>query len=242
MFLDTNKKLELEASSVNKLTEGLKCILKVVAPAFDSLGKGKDAQTVRAEFEYNHEKAAVTVGVDLLNEKPSAAVSAVVAKDAVQGGVDAVWSLGAAPDLKALAVALGYTAPAGWQATLTRKANDGASGKVTYGLNVYQKIDPVLQLGGEVSFDASAEKVSRRLAACVDSPRACGRQATPTLLVGGQYSVSNGSLKAKLGSGGRLGVAYAQEINYFTKVTVGLDLNVADSKDHKLGLLVDITN
>lgn len=216
----TDNKLQLETST-EKLANGLKSILKVTAPSLTQLGSGKDAQQVRAEFEYKQEKVAATVGIDLLNEKPTASISAVSAKDKLQGGVDATWSLGSAPDLKSLALALGYSGD-NWQATLSRTAKEGASGKVNYGVNVYQKVDDKLQIGAQVSFDASAEK------------------AAPTLLFGGQYKLADASVKAKCGSNGRLGVAYAQEVNYFTRVTVGLDLNTADSKDHNLGLLVEL--
>lgn len=217
----TDKKLEIEATVQDAGTSGLKSKLKVKAADFTKLGSGANAQSVRAELDYKHENAAVTAGFDLINEKHSFTGSAVAQRNNFQGGVQVTYALGSKPDLTSLAVALGYTG-LGWQATLSRTAKEGASGKVKYTVNAYQRVDDKLELGAEVNFDASAEK------------------ANPSLNIGGQYKLDNSSVKAKCSSGGRMGVSYTQDLNYFSRATVGLDLNTADSKDHKLGLLLEI--
>jgi hypothetical protein len=215
----TSKKLELEISNTGKIAEGLKTVLKVTAPAFEQIGSSQ-GQQIKAEAEYKAEKVAVTASVDLVNEKPAATLSVVTAKDRLQGGLDVAYALGSSPDIKSLAAVVGFTGDA-FQWTLSRKANERYNGKVSYGVNVYQQIDANLQLAAEVNYDASAEK------------------AAPSILVGGQYKLDNSSVKAKFGSNGRVGIAYSQELNYFSRATFGLDLNAGDSKDHKLGLLLE---
>jgi len=216
--IHSNKKLEVEAS-IDKGVKGLKSILKIVAPQFDGIGKDRDAQQVRAEFEYQQEAFAVAAGVDVLNAKPSASLSAVGVRDAWLLGADTAYSLGSAPDLQSLAVALGYVGSS-WSATLARKAAEGASQKVTYSANVHQKIDENLEFGAELAH-AVADKA-------------------PVLNFGGKYGSGSSNVKAKIGTNGRIGVAYTQDVNYFTSVTVGVDVSSADSKDHKLGLALNI--
>jgi len=217
--IHSNKKLEIEASLADKGVKGLKSILKIVAPQFDNIGKDRDAQQVRGEFEYAQESVAVAFGVDVLNAKPTASLSAVTSRSAWAVGAEAAYSLGAAPDLQSLAVAVGYTG-VGWAATLARKAAEGATQKVTYSANVHQKVDENLEFGIDVAH-AVADKA-------------------PVLQFGGKFGSGAANVKAKIGTNGRIGVAYTQDVNYFTSVTLGADVSSLDSKDHKLGLAINI--
>ena len=126
----------------------------------------------------------------------------------------------AAPDLQSLAVAVGY-AGAGWSGVFSRKAAEGATQKVSYGANIYQKVDENLELGAEVS-------------------HAVGDKNVPNLAFGGKFTGYKSDVKAKVGTNGRIGIAYTQDLNYFSRVTLGADVNSADSKDTKLGLSLSI--
>jgi len=216
--IHSNKKLELEASLADKGVKGLKSILKITAPQFDHVGKDRDAQQVRGEFEYSQEALAVALGVDILNPKPSASLSAVASRLAWAVGGEVAYSLGSSPDLQSLAVGVGYTG-VGWAATLARKAAEGATQKVTYSANVHQKVDENLEFGIDVA--QAAEK-------------------GPVMQFGTKFGNAASNVKAKIGTNGRVGVAYTQDVNYFTSVTLGVDVNSADSKDHKLGLAINI--
>ena len=215
-----------------------------MAPSFDQVGKEKDSQQVRVDVEYVQDAFAVALGVDVVHNKPTALLSAVGSRDHVTVGGEAAYSLGSAPDLQSLAVALGYSG-SNWSATLLRKAAEGATQKVSYGANLYQKVDENLELGAEVAHAATDK-------------------AVPTLLFGGKFTGNKSYLKAKVGTNGRVGVAYTQvpnvivlclfvfvcihsccflslqDVNYFSSVTLGADVSTADSKDHKLGFAVNI--
>jgi hypothetical protein len=219
--LHTSKKLELEASLKDKVLAGLKSTLKVNAKSFDAVGSQKDAQSVSAEFEYLHEYAAAALSVDLLAPKPQVSLGLTGKREQWTAGVEAKYSVGAATDLAALAAALHY-AGSNWAATFTRAAAEGARAQVTYTARVHHKVDDALQVAAELSWAADAEK------------------AAPVLVVGGQFKGARSDLKAKVGTTGRVGLAYTQDLNYFASATLGLDLNAADSKDHKLGLALKI--
>ena len=218
--IHTSKKLEIEATLADKGLKGLKSILKVVAPQFDAVGKDRDSQSIRAELEYAQDVFVVGLGVDVLNPKPSASLSGVVNRERWSLGGEAAYSLGSAPDLQSLAVAVGY-AGAGWSGVFSRKAAEGATQKVSYGANIYQKVDENLELGAEVS-------------------HAVGDKNVPNLAFGGKFTGYKSDVKAKVGTNGRIGIAYTQDLNYFSRVTLGADVNSADSKDTKLGLSLSI--
>jgi len=219
--LYTSKKLEIEASLKDKGVAGLKSTLKVNAKSFEAVGSQKDAQQVSAEFEYAHEQVAVAFAVDLIAPKPQVALGVTGKREQWTGGVEAKYSLGASPDLAALASALHY-AGSNWSATLTRAANEGARAQVSYVARLHHKVDDALQLAADLSWAADADK------------------AAPVLVVGGQFKGARSDLKAKVTTAGRIGLAYTQDLNYFASVTLGLDANAADSKDHKVGVAVKI--
>jgi len=221
----TSKKLELEASVKNKGVVGLKSILKVTAPSFEQVGKEKDAQSVHADLEYQRENATVAVGLDLIAAKPQVSAALTGNKDQWTAGVETKYSVGAATDLASLAIGVLYQG-LNWSATVLRNAQEGASNKVSYTARLYQKVDDALQVGAEIGWSADANDA--------------GLKPPPTLVVGGKYRGAHTDFKAKCGTNGRVGVSYSQDVNYFTSVTLGLDLSTADSKDHKLGLSVDI--
>ncbi len=219
--LHTSKKLEIEASLKDKGVVGLKSTLKVNAKSFEALGSQKDAQSVSAEFEYVHESAAAALAIDLLAPKPQVSLGVTGKREQWTVGVEAKYSLGAATDLAALAAAIHY-AGANWAATFTRAAAEGARAQVSYIARLHHKVDDALQVAAELSWAADADK------------------AAPVLQVGGQFKGARSDLKAKVGTTGRIGLAYTQDLNYFASVTLGLDVNAADSKDHKLGLALKI--
>lgn len=219
--LHTSKKLELEATLQDKLVAGLKATLKVNAKSFDLLGSQKDAQSIAAEFEFRRDFYAANAAVDLLAAKPQLTVAATALYEQLTGGFEAKYSIGGATDLAALAVALHY-AGSNWAATLTRAAAEGVRAQVSYTARLHHKVDDALQVAAELTWAADADK------------------AAPVLNVGGQFKGARSDLKAKVGTSGRIGLAYTQDLNYFASVTLGLDVNAADSKDHKLGLALKI--
>lgn len=216
--LYTSKKLELEVSKADLGVAGLKTTLKVAAKSFESLGAQKDAQSVSAEVEYLHERMTAALAVDLLAAKPQVALGITGAYENFTAGVEAKYSLGAATDLAALAAALHYNGP-NYQATLTRTAADGARSNVAWNARLYQKIDDALAIGAELA------------CACSDADKACA----PTVAIGGQYKGARSDLKAKASTNGRIGLAYTQTLNYFSTVTLGLDISAANAQEHKIG-------
>mmetsp|Transcript_15695 Transcript_15695/g.26966 ORF Transcript_15695/g.26966 Transcript_15695/m.26966 type:complete len:295 (-) Transcript_15695:31-915(-) len=217
----TSKKLELELSAKDKGVQGLKSKLKVTTAEFDRI-KEKEQNSVRVEFEYTNDRVAATLGVDVLDQKPAAKVSAVTNKDNWTAGVDGTYSLGQNGELSKFGVIVGYLG-VGWEATLNRLAGKGFNQDVSYAATLYQKIDANLQLAAAFDVQTGDDK------------------ANPNLKIGGKYQGLDSDVKATIGTNGRVGVAYTQTVNYFSKVTLGLDVNTADTKDHKLGLKLNIS-
>merc|ERR1712146_754425 len=62
------------------------------------------------------------------------------------------------------------------------------------------------------------------------------KAAAPSVAIGGQFKGDGADFKAKCSTNGNIAFSYAQKLNYFTKVTLGLGISPVDFSNNKFGM------
>jgi len=212
--VNTAKNVTVEVSSANKVADGLTTKVKAAVPSFDSTQNA----TAALDLEYKHERVALLTSVDLLAKVHHARVSAVVPYEDFAFGVDTDVAVGGAPDLKRFGAAVNHRSKNA-ETTFYRRSE----GSVVYGANYHHIVNDDISLATDVSYDASRDK------------------AAPALTFGGWWRVApDSAVKARASTNGRLGFSWISNVTRQVKLTFGLDVSAADTRDHKIGLGVNI--
>jgi len=217
--VSTDKSVNTELTLQKVNVEGLKIKLNASSPAFDAITK---SPSLSASFDYKREKLALATKVNIITPKDNSLKASLVlaANENISVGTEAEYTLGGSPQNKFFNLAVLYKKG---QAESLFYRKFGAS--TVYGWSYHFKARSDLSFASDLSFDASKDK------------------AEPQLHVGIKTATGNNStLKTKFGTNGRVAFSYATTLNDFSKLTLGLDVNAADTSDHKLGASFNFNN
>jgi len=208
--VDTNRVLKVEATVENSLP-GLKA----------TLGGQSDTESFKADFEWKHEYATVTTGLDFFSPKGNTlSASGVFNYDGISVGGSAEYFIADKQEFRKVDGVLAYSTP-----DLQLTAFSRRKGEVLGG-SYFQRISSALGLATEISFDLRKADV------------------TPKLTFGGSYSLdtpTSTTVKGKFDTDGKLSLSYGQKLNNLARFTVGSSINTNNlgaSGNHTLGFSV----
>jgi len=208
---NSSKEVEIETSIADKLADGLK--LKLKSSITDASGKPNKLST---EVEYRHETFSFGSSFEIINPKGQSIKTSVFVplSSSLGAGLEANYALGSAPQLKNLNTALLY-AQDDYSALIYR--NSGSN--LVFGTTLFKKIRSNVKFAADVAWDVAKK---------------------PEVTVGTETALDNATVKTKFGTNGRVGFAFKTALNEYVKYIVGVEVNVADTTDHKLGLQLNV--
>jgi len=212
--IDTHKVVKVEATVENPIP-GLKA----------TLGGQSDTESFKADFEWKHDRATVTTGLDFFSTKGNTlTASGVVHHEGFSLGASAEYFISDKQEVRKLDGVAAYTTPDLQVTAFSRRKGDVLGG--TY----FQRVSALLGLGAEISFDLGKA------------------DGTPKLTFGGNYVLdapTSTTVKGKFDTDGKLSLSYGQRLNSFSKFTIGSTVNTNNlgaSGNHAVGvsLVVDL--
>jgi len=205
--VDTNRVLKVEATIENSLP-GLKA----------TVGGQSDTESFKADFEWRHDLATLTTGLDFFSPKGNTlSASAVFNYEGWSVGGSAEYFIADKQEFRKADGVLAYTTPDLQVSAFTRRKGEVLGG------SYYQRISAVLGLAAEMSFDLRKADV------------------TPKLTFGGTYNLDAPSaavVKSKFDTDGKLSLSYGQRLNSLARFTVGSTVNTNNlgaSGNHTIG-------
>jgi len=205
--IDTNRVVKVEATVENSLP-GLKA----------TVGGQSDTESFKADFEWRHDVATLTTGLDFFSPKGNTlSATGLFNWEGFSVGGAAEYFIADKQEFRKVDGVFGYTTP-----DLQLTAFSRRKGEV-FGGTYFQKISPSINLAAEMAFDLRKSDV------------------TPKLTFGGSYlldSISSSTVKGKFDTDGKLSLSYGQKLNSVARVTVGSTINTNNlgaSGNHTLG-------
>jgi hypothetical protein len=208
--IDTNRVAKVEATVENSLP-GLKA----------TVGGQSDTESFKADFEYKHDLATITTGLDFFSPKGNTvAAAAVFNYEGFSLGGSTEYFIADKQEFRKADAVAAYSTP-----DLQLTAFSKRKGEVLGG-SYYQRISATLGIAAEIGFDLRKADV------------------TPKLTFGGTYSLdapSASTVKGKFDTDGKLSLSYGQKLNSLARFTVGSTINTNNlgaSGNHTIGFSV----
>eukprot|EP01104_Vermistella_antarctica_P006037 TRINITY_DN16777_c0_g1_i1.p1 TRINITY_DN16777_c0_g1~~TRINITY_DN16777_c0_g1_i1.p1 ORF type:complete len:301 (-),score=117.51 TRINITY_DN16777_c0_g1_i1:106-966(-) len=223
-FSDVEVKANFSSSGVHKVEASVQDLGVEGLKAATSLSTKQD---ISANFSYKAARGSLGTNFlfNLGTKQPVLQVSAnVKASDAVNVGLDCEYAVGDNPELKRVAAAVEWKQSADNSINLTFK-NDGDAS--TVGTSYWQTVGFFGRDG------AIAGTLDHNL-----------KKSTTKVAVGVQYRLDiDTTLRSKVDTTGRVGLAYVHHLSADTKVTIGADLDATaldSAKGHKFNLAFNV--